>query len=184
MVGDFRRARELMRWFFPEMDYHVGRILLLIDAFTTPSSSLEGLTKLAKLDFLLRYPSFLQQLLRGAGIPWPQGQQPSPAEQFAVESRMIRYKYGPWDDRYYAIVGCLLGSGLADPAIGKKRLALRTSPSGRERSRELAQTEPWQIVAERCRLLKKHFDVSGNSLKERIYRELPEVVDRPQREII
>jgi hypothetical protein len=166
------------------MDYHVARILLLIDAFTTPAASLEGLTKLAKLDFLLRYPSFLEQMLRGSGIPWPTGQQPSAAEQLAVESRMMRYKYGPWDDRYYAIVGCLLGSGLADSVIGKKRVALRTSPIGRARAEELAKRAAWQVVAQRCRLLKKYFDVSGNSLKERIYRELPEVVDRPQRELI
>jgi hypothetical protein len=40
-----------------------ARILLLINAFTTPTKSLEGRTKLAKLDFLLRYPSFMQRAL-------------------------------------------------------------------------------------------------------------------------
>ena len=25
---------------------------------------------------------------------------------------MIRYKYGPWDDRYYAVIGALVSRGL------------------------------------------------------------------------
>ena len=46
-----------------------GRILLLIDRFTTPKKCLEGRTKLAKLDFFLRYPSYLSKALDiiGAG---------------------------------------------------------------------------------------------------------------------
>src|SRR6266849_5640620 len=148
--------------FSPDMDYHVARILLLLDAFTTQRSSLEGLTKLAKLDFLLRYPTFLQRLMEKAGIDWPDGQQPSPAERLAVESRMVRYKYGPWDDRYYTIVGCLLGSGLAEQVPGRNRLALRTTDYGHELAAVLRQTQLWGVVAGRCRHLKKHFDVSGN----------------------
>ena len=40
-----------------------GRLLLLIDAFTGATRSLEGRTKLAKLDFLLRYPNYLRRAL-------------------------------------------------------------------------------------------------------------------------
>ena len=40
-----------------------GRLLLLIDMFTTPTRSLEGRTKLAKLDFLVRYPGYFRRAI-------------------------------------------------------------------------------------------------------------------------
>ncbi len=38
-----------------------ARLLLLIDAFSQGGSTLQGRTKLAKLDFLLRYPAFFHK---------------------------------------------------------------------------------------------------------------------------
>jgi hypothetical protein len=84
----------------------------------TDDKPLEGLTKLAKLDFLMRYPTFTDQLLRGLGADWELGTEPTDSEELAVESRMVRYKYGPWDDRYYPVLGTLVGLGLA--AVNKK----------------------------------------------------------------
>ena len=73
-------------------EYHLARLLLLIDAFSGADHQLDGLTKLAKLDFLLRYPIFLERLLERRGLHWPEGAAPTLAERQAVESRMIRYK--------------------------------------------------------------------------------------------
>lgn len=86
-----RARRQEMR----EAHYHEARILLLIDRFTAAKKGLNGLTKLAKLDFLLRYPAMLDRLLVDDSINWPQGTQPTSSERLAVESRMTRYKYGP-----------------------------------------------------------------------------------------
>ena len=45
---------------------HHARILVLLLAFRHPdgASDIEGLTKLAKLDFLLRYPTFLERAIK------------------------------------------------------------------------------------------------------------------------
>lgn len=81
-------------------DYHIARLLVLLRYFAPYGKKpLSGLTKLAKLDFLLRYPSFTDRLFLSRGVGWPLGAEPSDSEQIAVESRMIRYKYGPWDLR-------------------------------------------------------------------------------------
>jgi hypothetical protein len=45
------------------------RLLLLIDAFSGHREGLQGRTRLAKLDFLLRYPSFLRRALEKRGDP-------------------------------------------------------------------------------------------------------------------
>lgn len=164
-----------------ELDYHIARVLLLLHAMTPRGGRLEGLTKLAKLDFLLRYPAFLEQLLHADGLEWPEGLEPSDSELLAVESRMIRYKYGPWDDRYYPIVGALVGMQLADNSVEGGRYTLRITDQGRRVARQLASDTRWATVAGRASLLHEHYNVSGNALKERIYRELPDAIDVPMR---
>ena len=75
-----------------------ARLLLLIAAFSRRTRVLEGRTKLAKLDFLLRYPLYFERALH---IRRPQ-LKPSPhLHQPDVESRMVRYRYGPWDPAYF-----------------------------------------------------------------------------------
>lgn len=167
-----------------DMSYHAARVLLLIDAFSSERSSLDGLTKLAKLDFLLRYPSFLDQLMLRDNVKWPERLRPSTAERLSVESRMIRYKYGPWDQRYYTIVAYLVGTGLVEPVTGRGRVALRVTDRGREMAQALGSTAEWQVVAGRCRLLRQHYNFSGARLKDRIYDELPAVVNRPRHQEI
>jgi hypothetical protein len=165
-------------------EYHVARLLLLLDAFTKKGGRLDGLTKLAKLDFLLRYPVFLERLMDRRELQWPAGLAPVSAERIAVESRMIRHKYGPWDHRYYSLIGALLGRGLAELAPGKGSISLRVSPLGHEVAGRLAATTEWNGLANRATFLKRTFDMSGNRLKELIYAELPDVVDRPHRTVI
>lgn len=76
-------------------EFHVARVLLLINAFSRGAAQrLEGLTKLAKLDFLLRYPVYLEQLLTLRERPLPASLQPDANERLGLESAMIRYKYG------------------------------------------------------------------------------------------
>src|SRR6266496_5531002 len=45
-----------------------ARLLILIASLSGPTRSLEGRTKLAKLDFLLRYPTFLRRALAKRGV--------------------------------------------------------------------------------------------------------------------
>jgi hypothetical protein len=127
-----------------EANYHQARVLILINEMAGKSGSLDGLTKLAKLDFLLRYPVFLEELARQgviANLELPEETRPSAEERNAVESRMIRYKYGPWDDRYYGIIGQLVGRGLAEYVPSRGRVALRPTEGGRAVARALA-TDP------------------------------------------
>lgn len=163
-----------------EAHYHEARILLLIDEFTTAKKGLEGLTKLAKLDFLLRYPAMLDRLLSEDSILWPQGAQPTSSERLAVESRMTRYKYGPWDQRYYSILGSLAARALITYS-GTGRAEFRIAPAGAIAAATLAQTDEWAVVTQRIALLKKHFNKSGSALKNLIYERLPDAVDRPWR---
>lgn len=151
-----------------------ARILLLIDGFTTPTKSLEGRTKLAKLDFLLRYPSFMQRAL---AIRKPeQNMEVSPEDNLNIEGRMIRYRYGPWDPSYYAVLGRLIGKGLVAVVPNQRGLSYRTTDLGSQLAKSLEKEDTWVETHTRVKLLKQNFNLTGNALKEFIYQHFPEVV--------
>lgn len=151
-----------------------ARLLLLIDAFSSGSDGLQGRTKLAKLDFLLRYPRFFNRAMRLRKVAVEAAG--DPAEENNIESRMVRHRYGPWDPSYYALLGALLGRGLITTVPQSNYLSLRTTARGHEVAAELAATEAWEPVAERARLLRRTFATQrGTFLKNWVYQHFPEV---------
>lgn len=150
-----------------------ARLLLLIDAFSGAHGSLEGRTKLAKLDFLLRYPQYLDRALR---VRAPGDATRVPANDAdLIETRMIRYRYGPWDPSYFALLGSLIGRGLITTVSLTTGIGYRVTPTGRTLASKLSESESWAVVAARSRLLRKHFNLSGTNLKKFIYENFPEV---------
>jgi len=150
------------------------RLLLLIHAFSGKTKALEGRTKLAKLDFFLRYPRFLKRALR---IRNPQALlNHQIAEQGNdIENRMIRFRYGPWDPAYFAILGRLIGRGLIIPVPVPGGIGYKTTDAGTILSGKFSEAEPWKATALCAQLLRRNFDLSGTSLKEFIYEHFPEV---------
>jgi hypothetical protein len=173
LVADQGLARE-------ELDYHQARVLILVDEFTSGRRKpLSGLTKLAKLDFLLRYPNFMERLLPAGKDSWTDGTRPSTFEYLAVESRVIRYKYGPWDDRYYPVLGALVGRGLLNLRRDTQGLEMEPTILGRQVASTLRRDPAWAVTSRRAELLYKHLNYTGNRLKTLIYAQLPEALDRP-----
>ena len=149
-----------------------ARLLILIAAFSRGSKVLEGRTKLAKLDFFLRYPIYFDRALqvrRPQLTPSPRLQHPD------VESRMVRYRYGPWDPAYFALLGRLIGKGLAEPAPFKRGIGYRATASGQTIATTLQHEPAWLDIAQRANTLRQHFDLSGANLKRFIYENFPEV---------
>jgi hypothetical protein len=150
-----------------------ARLLILIDAFTGKTKSLEGRTKLAKLDFFLRYPNYLK---RAIAIRAPDQQLPDlPFETDTIENRMIRYKYGPWDPAYFALLGRLIGRGLIVPIPLRTGIGYRTTDKGRDIAVRLAATDAWRPTVEAATILRRHFDLTGSNLKQFVYSNFPEV---------
>ncbi|MFC7918504.1 hypothetical protein [Streptomyces cinereoruber] len=160
------------------VNYHLARLLILISQFGTPDSKgLDGITKLAKLDFLLRYPSFTDRLLPSRNAAWPLGCEPSYDELESIESHSIRYKYGPWDNRYYPLLGRLVGYGLAKTSRGRDGVVIHLTEVGALLAYRLGQSEEWQVVAGRSEMLRSKFDLQGNRLRKMIYEALPEAAE-------
>lgn len=157
-----------------------ARVLLLIDEFsrkTTGTRTLEGRVKLAKLDFLLRYPAHLATLLVRRGIS-ESVRKGLDLQDSPLESRMMRYRYGPWDPSYFAVLGSLVGRGLVEvvPAQGTSALGYRTTDSGAALVVVLKDDGAFDDLIGRIKLLRRHLDLTGETLKRLLY-DLPEVAN-------
>ena len=98
-------------------------------------------------------------------------------ERNNIENRMMRYRYGPWDPSYYAVLGRLIGKKLVEPIPINRGIGYRTTQEGKSLAENIAKDESWKDIASRTKLLKKHFDLKGSNLKDFIYKHFPEVSD-------
>ncbi len=95
----------------------------------------------------------------------------------------MRYRYGPWDPSYFAVLGSLVGRGLIEvvPAEGATALGYRTTSAGESLAGHFQEDGAFDEVAGRITLLRRHLDLTGESLKNILY-DLPEVADATWRE--
>jgi hypothetical protein len=142
---------------------HVGRVLVLVDAFSGSSAGLRGLSKLARLDFLLRFPVYLEAVLRARGRELPFALRATYDERRASEGAHVRWKYGPWDHRYYPLLGRLVGQGLLSAERLSGELTLRRTPAGHEVASELPGAE-WELARGRARALKQGANLRADRL--------------------
>jgi hypothetical protein len=158
-------------------ELHLARLLLLLDTFAQDSRnpSIEGLTKLAKLDFLLRYPVMLEraleakrQSIRNVGV--------EEQERQSVESAMVRYRFGPWDHRYREFLNVLVAKGLASVSVEGRKVTITATSAGRSVAAQIAKDPLFAPYVARALLLKRHFDLTATNLMQFIYDTFPEVV--------
>lgn len=164
-----------------DLAYHQIRVLLLVNSVAAAkghAQKMDGLTKLAKLDFLVRYPALAPIVLDDPSL--------RPAVTSSVEAPMVRYKYGPWDDRYYPVIGALVGRGLLAYTRGRQgSVALRPTAAGKVLAKEAARSDAWAGVAAQCReVAESSAGMSGNQLKDAIYARLPDLMDQPHRRVL
>jgi len=174
-----------------DLAYHQARILLLVDAVTSAhghQGKVDGLTKLAKLDFLLRYPALAPVVLDALSPADPRLslQAEEAHDPGNVEAPMIRYKYGPWDDRYYAVIGALVSRGLLRYLPGRRgSVALAPTRTGRSFAAQLAAADEWREIAVRSKAIaESSAGLTGNRLKNLIYQRLGSLMDRQFGEVI
>jgi hypothetical protein len=160
-----------------DTNLHAARLLILISAFsgTEQVGAVEGLTKLAKLDFLLRYPVMLERALVAKGKS-TRDVIIEDYERLSVESEMVRYRFGPWDHRYREFLNILIGKELVSVSVEGRKVVIALTDRGRTVSSELSRDQAFQDYARRSFLLKRHFDLQATTLMRFIYETFPEVV--------
>lgn len=156
------------------IEFHAARILLLIKyAGNSRTYSIIGRTKIAKLDFFVRYPTYLEKAAKILTQETPHF-----SEIYAPESRMIRFKYGPWDEKYYDIFAYLVSKRMIEIEPSERGDVFKLTNKGNAAIEELEGPEFNEIV-ERCKLTKRLFgSKTGTYIKKFIYFNFPEVVGK------
>jgi hypothetical protein len=164
------------------LEFHAARLLLSLSVCGV-SGRIDGLTKMAKLDFFARYFAFFE-VARAATAPTDTVNVPESDE--AVESAMVRHHYGPWDKRYYHVLAYLEAKQLITVTKERNSYGMALTDLGREKARALAARPSFAPLVGRMREVKRTFGAkSGTFLKSLIYRLFDaEVRQRPLGEVI
>lgn len=151
------------------LEFHAARLLLLF-ALCGTAGRIDSLTKMAKLDFFVRYPDFFAEVCRQLGVATtvPHG---------VTESAMVRHHYGPWDQRYYQILAYLEGRGLLEARQTGKAFDLKLTEAGKEAATELRKKEAFaDLCAQMLRVKKVLGRKSGSAIKTLIYKTFQDEV--------
>lgn len=160
------------------VEFHAARLLLLLNVCGV-SGRIDGLTKMAKLDFFTRYPDFFE-VARSEAMPADQNPSQGRSESdLAIESAMVRHHYGPWDKRYYHVLAHLEAKRLITVTRERKSYRIELADLGRSRAKVLSERPSFAPLVARMREVKKAFGTkSGAFLKSLIYRLFDEEVSR------
>lgn len=160
------------------LEFHAARLILLLFLCGT-AGKIDGLTKMAKLDFFVRYPQFFNIMCEHLGRKHNTYHQ-------IVESSMVRFHYGPWDKRYYHILAYLEGKELITITRKGNQFQFELTQLGRTKADLLNKASSFTELTEHMKKVKKEFgSKSGATLKKLIYQVFDqEVADRAMGEII
>lgn len=161
-----------------DYDVHLARILILISLLSGDKHKIiKGITKLVKLDFLLRYPTALEHALEH--IQSSSGNLLiKPHERNSVESKMVRFRYGPWDYRYYEYLAILESQGLVMACANNKTVEISITDKGVDVANKLLPFKELRDFESRGKIIDSQFgSLSATRLKEMMYEIVPELHD-------
>jgi predicted transcriptional regulator len=156
--------------------FHLARILILLSASSGRSQKpIQGIMKLAKLDFLLRYPNCLVRALEAVG-KGAVASSVTMEERNTIEARMIRFRFGPWDKRYRKWISLLVARGLASTYMEGRTVNVKLTDEGMALASKIAAMEDFKVIADRSKAVASAVgSYSATKLKDFIYTVFPEI---------
>lgn len=143
-------------------ELHAARLLLLLHHCGV-NDKIDGLTKLAKLDFFVRYPNFFERISRHLA-------QEAAAATLQMESAMVRHHYGPWDKRYYQILGFMEARGLLMVSKHNHSYEFALTPLGHAKVKVLSNNDAYLPLVDQMKVVRKVLGrKSGTQLKNLVY---------------
>lgn len=166
-------------------EFHEARLLLLLKAAAGKAETakpLEGIMKLAKMDFLLRYPNILVRALYVIGESKPFALAAAAAipeeDRDTIEARMIRFRFGPWDPRYRRWLSILVAKQLAVVYREGRTVKIQLSKKGLELAGQLAEAEPFKPLAERAKVVNSAVgNMASTKITAFVYKIAPEIIN-------
>ncbi len=159
-------------------DFHLARLLILLNAASGKTNKpIQGMTKLAKMDFLLRYPNCLARVLENQGKTRDAATIPQ-EQRDTIEAKMVRFRYGPWDARYRRWIALLVARGLADTYLEGRTVNVRLTEQGQALAASLGDADEFRELSRRGKMINTAVGSMGaTALKDYVYKIIPEILD-------
>lgn len=152
------------------LEFHAARLLLLLK-YCGVSGRIDGLTKMAKLDFFSRYPAFFKVARSATAAADQNSNSNETKDEGAIESAMVRHHYGPWDKRYYHVLAYLEAKQLICISKDNSKYRLELTSLGNDCIKTISKRQSFLTLIDHMRQVKKAFgNKSGNTLKKLIYK--------------
>jgi hypothetical protein len=166
-------------------EFNEARLLLLLKAAAGKEETakpLDGIMKLAKMDFLLRYPNMLVRALNVIGESKKSALADAAAipeeDRDTIEARMIRFRFGPWDPRYRRWLSILVAKQLANVYREGRTVKIQLSQKGMALAGQLAEVEAFKPLAERARVVNSAVgSMPSTKITAFVYKIAPEIVN-------
>lgn len=164
-------------------EFHLARLLVLLGSADarkrtaeTKAQAVEGITKLAKLDFFLRYPTYLERALLRLESKQAESLRVAERERTSIETSMIRFRYGPWDARYRRWLGLLHARGLVTLGLRGNTVMIGLTDSGRAVAGEFKMQPTFRTLAHRSDIVARVLGaMAATKLKDFTYHVVPEI---------
>jgi hypothetical protein len=166
-------------------DFNEARLLLLLRAAAGTGSApkpMDGIMKLAKMDFFLRYPNMLARALEAIAVTKTLARKAAATipeeDRDTIEARMIRFRFGPWDPRYRRWLSILVSKGLAHVYHEGRTVKILLTDKGKLLAEMLAAGDDFARLAERAKVV--NFAVGGmaaTKITAFVYKIAPELLD-------
>src|SRR5690606_34612711 len=99
-------------------------------------------------------------------------------ERTTIESKMVRFRYGPWDYRYRKWIALLVGKGLLHAGVEGRTVKLWLTESGHQAAKALVDTPDLGDLGQRAKLVARAFGgTSVTALKNFVYETFPEIIN-------
>lgn len=166
-------------------EFNEARLLLLLKAAAGKeeiAKPLEGIMKLAKMDFLLRYPNMLVRALNVIGESKKSALAAAAAipeeDRDTIEARMIRFRFGPWDPRYRRWLSILVAKQLAIVYREGRTIKIQLSKRGMALAEQLAEAEAFKPLAERAKVVNSAVgNMPSTKITAFVYKIAPEIIN-------
>lgn len=159
-------------------EFHLARLLILLEASSGRTRKpIQGIMKLAKMDFLLRYPNCLARVLEDRGKARDAATIPL-EQRNTIEAKMIRFRYGPWDSRYRRWIALLVSKGLVEAYLEGRTVNVRLTEQGKSVAQHLQKLNEFEELARRGKMVCAAVGLMGaTALKDYVYKVIPEILD-------
>ncbi len=153
------------------VEFRAARLLLLFQICGI-KGQIDGLTKMAKLDFFVRYPAFFRRVVLHL-------EKSTSVTTGEVDSEMVRHHYGPWDKRYYSVLPFLESRRLIKVSKELNTYVFSLTDLGLNVAKRLEKLVEFGEQVSRMREVKRLLaSKNGSALKQLVYEVFEEEVAR------